>query len=734
MKQTFFDFHSLNVRKVLGLGAMTLALAILPACSDDDITNGGGDEPEKPEFQTSNLKVVTDPAGMPLNLFNYYSKDKTSRTISPDFKMPPKPNEKDYNSLDEYVEGSSANTQISKDQESQLKMVNQNVYVSGHWKLTGVYGSSDATVWVLPGATLELPAAGFWIGDGKLTIYNYGTLKSGSDTQECNLGGNLAIFSSEDIAIKQLALACEFWTDGALIADNVHLKCTSDVWVNCKIEVTKQLHFDCTSVFHVGYITAEKILLSSTPDIIMMDGGYMTADILDIRNPDVSQIYTENNDKALIEVGTIRLNYASRENLMHAFRDVYINCTKWEQDNDAACTVNDGDLNASVKLNKFDLIKDENTNNNTCAPIFIKDPNEGEDEKPSLETIGTVTTDHKHPISATCIQFSEDGSKAYVSWHERGKGIHGCVEVVEFDNAADKLNLLAWAEDPMADYNHILLDGNRLLVAGHTEEHGIIGEIELQGGTFDQGSTLRYEHLKGNRQPGQDKNDFYGGDGNCIIRNGNYISVASHGGLHTLNSDLTRINEGLTGALKTPGSAKHLSINGNSILELNLTQRGADLPSSTAELRLFEATDYKWSNPTIVASNLEISPVDGKNTIALDSDGSMYVCLSKNGVRKYKDGSYVEIKSGSPANGLAIDSKYLYVAFGKGLYIYDKNDFSKPVVKYTHVGREEPYPNPGEGDPAEVEASCNYVAVKGDIIYLAYGRYGFDVLRFKNAH
>ena len=121
----------------------------------------------------------------------------------------------------------------------------------------------------------------------------------------------------------------------------------------------------------------------------------------------------------------------------------------------------------------------------------------------------------------------------------------------------------------------------------------------------------------------------------------------------------------------------------------------------------------------------------GKNTIALDSDGSMYVALGHGGVRKYSaTGNFVELKAGeegkNPANGLAVDDKYLYVAYGSGLYIYNKSDLAL-VTKYIHTGKST-YP----GNPDDVQASCNYVAVNGEYIYLAYGRDGVDVLRMIN--
>lgn len=375
---------------------------------------------------------------------------------------------------------------------------------------------------------------------------------------------------------------------------------------------------------------------------------------------------------------------------------------------------------------------------NECLPIFIHKPG-GSGTTPGGETPGDTPSeeepgsklkfeqlasinnkDHNHPISATCIQFNENGDKAYVSWHKRGEEIRGCIEVVGIEN--NKVELLAYAEDGNNDYNHIFYDkqANRIITVGHNRRNAIIGEIPLTNDTFENNAELKFTTLKGNRQPGKVDPEFYGGDGNCVIRNGAYIQVASHGGLHTLNAtDFSRLNgDERTGAAPTSGSCKHLSIDEENkiVAELHLTSREKNMESSPAELRWFSTKDHEWNDPKLIAENLIISPVDGKNTIALDGN-SIYVCLSKGGVRKYDlNGTKLcefTIKGNFLANGLAVDDKYLYIACGgNGLVILNKNNF-KEIDTYKNKNGK----------------SCNYVAVKGDLLYLAYGESGVDIVR-----
>jgi len=716
-----------------------LLLAGVTSCSKDDAP---GDEPEKPEtveLATSALQITTDPARMPATVYNYGTA-MTPRAAAEEFEMPAVPEASVYANLPELQQWQDKGTDcvISGKKEMGFQNLGQKVYVTGHWTLTGTYGDASATIYVLPDATLEFTGNGFEAGAGHITIYNYGTLAFNNGENQCRIGGNLTVYSATAIdRIPNLNLACEFSTEGALKVKRVHFNNAADVWIKCKIEAEQEVIFDNEATFHVGYIKSPKVQLMANPTVILRNGGYIETDELFVENVQTAKIYAEEGDAALIKAGKIRVNNAGGDNLRGTFRRLNILCDTWEYGEQVETTKEGLGLNADVNLGEEEIDVTVEETGDDCAPYMAlpKDEQGGDkpgvepEPKPSLETISHVSNEHTHPISATCIQFA--GDKAYVSWHEygaangnalgEGDGIYGCVEVVE--KTAEGLKLLAFAEDPETDYNHLIVDGNRLLTVGHNDKSAVVGEIALNGGTFAQGAALKYTTLKGNKIPHKDNPEFYGGDGNCIVRNGNYLSVASYGGLHTLNSDLSRM-EPTSGAVPTTGSAKHLSLVNGKLLELNLTTRVKGAASSPAELRLFDANDYTWSNPTVIASNLEISPVDGKNTIAIDNEGAMYVCLGKGGVKKFVGTSLAgEITSGSPANGLAVDDKYLYVAFGKGLYIYDKNDLSKLVCKYTHIGK---------GKYENKEASCNYVAVNGDLIYLAYGVDGYDVLRMKN--
>ena len=736
-----------------------LLMAGMVSCSDDSAPSdpNKGDDAQKTELEKSALKVFTNPADMPSRVINFSFGNSGSRAINPDIDLDAFLKEVQENiDLSKLVELKDANFYYNPDELDYSKLVvsgehkgalqnfGSTVYVTGKWTIDGfnanIAENKQATIVVLPGGELQFDMNKFQ-GSECLTIYNFGKLTS--TQQELNLEG-VTLYSGAALdQIKRLGFQSEVYVDGAVVVDYIHISGNSDVYINCKLEASEEVVFDNDQTFHVGYIKSPKIELMANPKVELRDGAYIETDLLKIDNVQTSQIYALDDDVALIKATSIQVNNAGAGDLKGTFGNLNLLCEKWIYGENVEPTKEALGLNSSVNLNEeVDVKYVEDNSSNSCSPIFVTIPTDPTDptdptiptdptDKPKLENIAFITNEHSHPISATCIQF--DGNKAYVSWHERGQGIQGCIEVVE--RTSEGIKLLAYAQDPNTDYNHIIVDGNRLLAVGHNANHAIVGEIALSGGTFANNAEIAFTHLKGNRVAGADNPEFYGGDGNCIVRNGQYLSVASYGGFHTLTSDLKRLNDDRDGAVATAGSGKHLSLCGDKILTLNLSEKNS--VASMAELRLYDANDYTWSNPTVVATDLKISPVDGKNTIALDKDGSIYVALGQNGLKKYNQsgatvGEYHAGEFGvNPANGLAVDDKYLYVAFGSGLYIFDKNDITKPVLTYTN-GKPGATNYPGNTAEDGINASCNYVAVDGDIIYLAYGRNGVDVLRMTN--
>ena len=125
-----------------------------------------------------------------------------------------------------------------------------------------------------------------------------------------------------------------------------------------------------------------------------------------------------------------------------------------------------------------------------------------------------------------------------------------------------------------------------------------------------------------------------------------------------------------------------------------------------------------------------IAPNNGKNMIAIDSNGRIYVCKSAKGLMCYENGSPAwESEWTTPTsksdknvsvdkrqgyiNGVVVDDNYVYVAAGAyGLVVLTKDG---KEVTHKRIGT--------SGN------SANYVAVKNGLIYVAYGKGRIQVFK-----
>lgn len=365
-----------------------------------------------------------------------------------------------------------------------------------------------------------------------------------------------------------------------------------------------------------------------------------------------------------------------------------------------------------------------------------------EESKPfdPIAIIDGPTHSHNH-LSATCIQ--PVGGRAYVSFHLNGEykdneenyvptSEHmGCVEV--YDVTEQNAQITSWLMNQDFDFNHMIVDDGKVYTVGDTKKYGAtLGVINLDGngvfGQYEMGAEGRedvmtyynlYKKTEANR----------GSSGNCIIRDGEYFRVASYQGFQTLKvSDLKSDDAAF---IPTTGSAKHIAQGGGYIVTLNLDEKGVE--ASTGTVTVYSA----WGTQTDSFKTETITPIDGKNVIATDGT-SIYVALGETGVAKYSmsgelQGEYSWIAEklqsdptykGKPcANGLDVDDNYVYVANGgAGMIVLDKKDM-KRVARYSHKY--------GEKDGEPLYYSANYVQKVGNLIYIAYGRNGLEIVKMR---
>ena len=297
--------------------------------------------------------------------------------------------------------------------------------------------------------------------------------------------------------------------------------------------------------------------------------------------------------------------------------------------------------------------------------------------------------------SATCIQPAN--GKLYVSYHTNGDNKSGgSIEVASMTEGSKKLNIEASKKAERTDYNHLIVDGSKLFLAGSQQGNGaaegtavgaFMGAVDITGSGISDNMVI-YAIDK--------KNDKV--DANCVAAFGTDHVLATTKGFTVVDEDgnYTPFNTSYVG--------KHV-VTANSKL-YTLTEDG--------KLNVYNSTDM-----TTAASTYEVgavAPKGNKAVVAVDeANGDIYVCKGENGVAKISGGTVNQNfftcptnKAGNVegcANGVATDGQYIYIACGSyGIVVLDKE------------GKEVCHRKAASGK------SANYVAVDNGNIYVAYGQ------------
>lgn len=409
-----------------------------------------------------------------------------------------------------------------------------------------------------------------------------------------------------------------------------------------------------------------------------------------------------------------------------------------------------------------------------CSPGY-GDPEDEPEPTPSLDLViqvESVTHDHdidksdpnRRHLSATSLTFDGNGN-IYASYHMRGGNwandtydkddIEGCIERWEFDGETVGIGNWMWTNE--FDFNHIIIDQEYVITVGHkggekeivgqngqkhTDFGGIIGKLPqgIWARNWDAENELTredfqykylttevplmgdYENESGNVT--NQKVDYQSaGDGNCVVKVGDRYFVATSAGYGVIDSDFKRIKDDKGNVLfhSTAGSSKYLVVDNGQVHVLYLNDRavngslqttsfGATLASMSVDAFPAEGTTTSMQN--------NVSPVDGKNVIAVDN-GVVYACLSKGGLQAGDE--IITFGEERSVNGVAVDDAYIYVANGSYISILDKN--TKQVV----VER--------KGNTKNV--SANFVEVKeyngAKYVFVAFGQEGIKVFKFVEA-
>lgn len=311
--------------------------------------------------------------------------------------------------------------------------------------------------------------------------------------------------------------------------------------------------------------------------------------------------------------------------------------------------------------------------------------------------------------SATCIQSANN--KLYVSYHTYGdKVFGGNIEVLSM--TGNQLHVDANKAAANYDYNHLIVDGNSLYLAGSgTKSAGaFLGKVDLNGGNL--GEEVKLYAIDNKTKM----------DANCVAAfDGNHI-VATTKGLTSFDEEFSHWN-------KTGDEGKSVVVANGKLYTLDVK----------GNVNVYENKNLE--TPILSRNVGEVTPTNNKAVLAVDeSNGTIYVCKGENGVAKISSTGDVKQdffscptftnpkktdltgKVKGRANGIAVGGEYIYVACGGyGLVVLDKEGH---VVCHRKANAYNTKDNSG---------SANYVAV--DIVngeeyaFVAYGQNRVQVFK-----
>ena len=310
--------------------------------------------------------------------------------------------------------------------------------------------------------------------------------------------------------------------------------------------------------------------------------------------------------------------------------------------------------------------------------------------------------------SATCIQSANN--KLYVSYHTYGdKNFGGNIEVLSMTGNQLKVDANKAAEN--CDYNHLIVDGNSLYLAGSGKKSAgaFLGKIDLNGGNL--GDEVKLYAIDNKTKM----------DANCVAEfNGEHV-VATTKGLTSFAKDFSFWS-------KAGAEGKHVVTANSKLYTLDVD----------GNVNVYNNNELETPATYKVGA---VVPKDNKAVMAVEeTSGDIYVCKGENGVAKISSNGQVNDnfftcptftkpektelagKVKGRANGIAIGSEYIYVACGGyGLVVLDKETGKTVCHRKANA-----YKNDDCG-------SANYVAVENvngeEYVYVAYGQNRVQVFK-----
>lgn len=780
--------------------ATAIGVGVLSSCSSDNdvvvpaITNntliGTEVEDASSEVSLSNLKTAgtraaagynLDALGIPTTMPDAPSIPSDAQDLTTD--APWNPHSGNYKvAAGKTVDLDNAN----------VNMTDCNLYIAGNVTLNNYWGK--CTIHVLKGGTLTLNDHNW---DGRMlnsggTIYNYGTINAGSNKTGFYVANDCKLYNAGTLNTRELPFKVQgtFYTTGDMpkaseytfekgsltnvlgsfncgskssIEGNMHfggsikvsgdftLSGVTNLVADCALDVDGNFKIDAgTANVYATYIHAGKGMYQcANSKIYLGDKGFIDVDgTYNNQNNGLAAIVMSGaNASAVVKAGTIQFNSSGSEQTLN---DVYfiqtpesgqqagVDCHHFAYYKNGTLAVVD---TVDFKGGSVQIIYPENTKQYSIPADGCHGPGYNPNVTPAgphLDVISEQEAKHTHDISATCVQYFN--GNAYVSFHQRGNGQSGCLEVISTQNDQSQLKQFIRDHNQSCDFNHVMIDPAKrvLYTVGNNKSGGFMGwidinpdgllntkdkieQVETDSNTIEQKTYKPLQMIKlyqaaANAALGKKVTGNNSGDGNAVVLNGNTLQVASTYGLESYDAT-TKQNEYVR---HTDGKAKHICVAPDgSIWASYFTRQSTDV-TETLPLNIehFAKADTNMTKPLLtIHANAGVAPNNGKNVIAV-YDGKVYSCQGTYGLYVYDATSgalvqhYQEPKVVSTqgkdlkicANGVAVDAKYVYLAYGtRGLIVLDRTTLKK-VTSFV------------------AQRSANYVTLAGGYIYVAYGR------------
>ena len=458
---------------------------------------------------------------------------------------------------------------------------------------------------------------------------------------------------------------------------------------------------------------AATLTLNGTGKITIGNKNVITANNLITDNTSEGQITLEGND-AVAVIKAHKFTNNGKSNIV-AFATPGTNSTfllQFQENYSGSTQYNTfEDLDIAANYADYDKVADPSTPNVTLIDQKYKKYGYQWSGEPA-----TIASQAKLDLiaseesaggqSATCIQSANN--KLYVSYHTYGdKKFGGNIEVLSM--TGNQLSLDANKAAENCDYNHLIVDGNSLYLAGSgTKSAGaFLGKVDLNDGNL--GDEVKLYAIDNKTKM----------DANCVAEfNGEHV-VATTKGLTSFAKDFSFWS-------KAGAEGKHVVTANSKLYTLDVD----------GNVNVYDNNNLE---NTVASYNVgEVYPKGNKAVMAVSENGDIYVCKGENGVAKISGGqsnknfftcptftkpkkTELAGKVKGRANGIAIGSKYIYVACGGyGLVVLDTNG---NVICHRKANA---YKNDDCG-------SANYVAVNTvngeEYVYVAYGQNRVQVFK-----